>query len=372
MRIEIVSSTFLPRVGGTERLLDGLIRGLKSRGHEIEVTTHRQALKIKAAYPVPIHVFWPATLFLLSRFPKIGKAYWKLQCLARFSRFKRADAILWVMIYPCGIAIETIKKFSQAKNVLRACGWDVQKQPEIGYGARCISAEVEAEISAICRSADASIANSSDTSKDFSDLGVSAEKIHLIPNGFDHRFFHRTRAERQSSTLRLVTVGRNHPKKGFDLLPEIASKLREMKIDFQWTLMGEGMNSILTLFKERGLDRDVTCISSATREQVAETLNRSDVMVFPTRIESFGLVVVEAMAAGAVVVTSNASGVADIVEDRKNGMLCPIDDASAFARAIGEIAASPELERSLRKNALETSRIYDWQHVLDRYEELLQ
>lgn len=372
MRIEIVTSTFLPRVGGTERLLDGLIRGLKSRGHAVEVTTHREARKIRGNYIVPIHVFWPATLFLLFRFPIIGKTYWRLQCLSKITRFKSADAILWVMIYPCGLAIETIKKHSRAKNVLRACGWDIQKKPEIGYGARCLSPEIETEISSICKVADACIANSSDTSKDFSNLGVPDEKIHLIPNGFDYHFFHRPRSKRENNTLRLVTVGRNHPKKGFDLLPKIAYKLNEMKISWKWTLLGEGMSTIEMLFKELNLDRNLICISSATREQVAKTLSQSDIMVFPTRIESFGLVVIEAMAAGTVVVTSNASGVADIVNNRKNGILCPIDDVSAFADAIAEVGSSSEFEQSLRENAFESSRAYDWERVLDRYEELLQ
>ena len=97
-----------------------------------------------------------------------------------------------------------------------------------------------------------------------------------------------------------------------------------------------------------------------------------DVLVLPSEAEGFGLVLIEAMAAGVPVVATNAPGIRDVVTDGVTGLLVPVGRPDALAAAIARILADPALRSSLVMAAADhVRRNYSWDVVLPRYRQLL-
>lgn len=141
--------------------------------------------------------------------------------------------------------------------------------------------------------------------------------------------------------LSIVFAGVLYEHKGVLLFPEIVKKLHEGHIDFHFTIIGNGIERD-RLEKEMHQDIQdgyVELTGFIPPEQVYQKMANAHIFLYPTRIDSFGLVIAEAMMNGAVPVVSRLSGITDaIVDDQVNG--CIIDDmkdAEAFAAHIIEL-----------------------------------
>jgi glycosyltransferase involved in cell wall biosynthesis len=96
-----------------------------------------------------------------------------------------------------------------------------------------------------------------------------------------------------------------------------------------------------------------------------------DIFVFPSLMEGMPLTLLEAMAAGMPVATTNRCGMADVVENEVNGLLVPSADGEALALAIERLCNSAELRKQLGQNAQETMRRYAWEKVTGKLERVL-
>jgi glycosyltransferase involved in cell wall biosynthesis len=109
---------------------------------------------------------------------------------------------------------------------------------------------------------------------------------------------------------------------------------------------------------------------TAKPEAAIETF---DVLVLPSQAEGFGLVLIEAMAAGVPVVATDVPGIRDVVRDGVNGLLVPVGQPDQLARAIQRIAATGAPRKRLIEAGLEVVRKrYDWSVVLPQYRKLLK
>ncbi|MDQ3980023.1 MAG: glycosyltransferase family 4 protein, partial [Actinomycetota bacterium] len=162
--------------------------------------------------------------------------------------------------------------------------------------------------------------------------------------------------------VQVLFVGRLEPRKGIDVLlaavPRVVAKLPGVT----FTIVGEDA-------QVPGEDRtQVERFTATAPPEVAsrvrftgriddEELHRlyaeCDVLVCPSRFESFGLTLLEAMMFSKPVIAVNAGGMQYIVEDGASGRLVPPDDAPALAAAIEELAGDPEMRRRMGKRARE-------------------
>src|SRR5690606_20254458 len=132
----------------------------------------------------------------------------------------------------------------------------------------------------------------------------------------------------------LITVGRNHPKKGFHLVPEIAKRLKGEIPNLFWLMVGRGMGPIAEAVKSAGLEGSFRFGDEIKPADLHEYWVSSDCFVFPTLTETFGLVNIEAMASGVPVISANADGCRDVIDSGVDGILCKIGDPKDFATAI--------------------------------------
>ena len=150
---------------------------------------------------------------------------------------------------------------------------------------------------------------------------------------------HRRVKTRPASPPVFGALGRLHEVKGFDILLRSAARLRDQGVDFRLRIAGDGpeLGALRALRSELGLNSRVEFCGWLSN--TADFLSGLDLFVVPSRAEAFGLVVVEAMAAGVPVVASDIKGPRDILKGGRFGRLARSEDDEALASAIAATAA---------------------------------
>ncbi|MEI9905404.1 MAG: glycosyltransferase [Asticcacaulis sp.] len=151
---------------------------------------------------------------------------------------------------------------------------------------------------------------------------------------------HRPVKTRPNSPPVIGALGRLHEVKGFDVLLRAAAALRDKGVDFKLRLAGDGpeLHSLRSLRDQLGLGGRVEFCGWLSRPE--DFMAGLDLFVVPSRHEAFGLVVVEAMAAGVPVVASDIKGPHDILKNGLLGGLCRSEDPLALAEAMGMVFAN--------------------------------
>lgn len=185
--------------------------------------------------------------------------------------------------------------------------------------------------------------------------GKYSSKVRVIPHGVEDAFETHSKNEK----LELIFVGVHYEHKGVKILPPLIKKLLGQGLDFHFTIVGKG---ILTNFlKEELRDEEdkgiVTFTGVISGEDVYRLQAKADIFVYPTHIDSFGLVIAEAMMNGTVPVTTLLPGITDnIVENGASGFLLPYDDVNAFVDAIQCLINNPERLAQMKKAAKEKAQ----------------
>ncbi len=149
--------------------------------------------------------------------------------------------------------------------------------------------------------------------------------------------------------LRIITVGRLHPSKGYDVLLQALAKLQERGIGFDLTMIGDGpeRESLTRQARDLELTDFVTFTGSLGETQIIDAMRSADVFVLSSHAEPLGVVSMEAMSMEVATIATDAGGVGEIMTDGKDGLLVPPGDAEALADALRQLAEQPELRRRL-------------------------
>ena len=145
---------------------------------------------------------------------------------------------------------------------------------------------------------------------------------------------------------RIGSIGRMHANKGYDVLLQAAALLKARGLDFRLTLAGDGpeLASLKTQAASLGL-ADIVAFPGWMDSPV-EVLKTLDLFVLSSRVEPFGLVVIEAMAFGTPVAATDIDGPRDILASGQLGRLVPTNDPDALADAIAGVLADPAAARA--------------------------
>jgi glycosyltransferase involved in cell wall biosynthesis len=196
--------------------------------------------------------------------------------------------------------------------------------------------------------ADVVIALTPDLKRHVESQGVPPEKIHLVPNCV--RIPERRAPRNRSSRPRISAMGRFVPKKGFDVLLNALADLKQRGVEFSCFLGGDGPESeaLRALTNRLGLANDVTFAGWVTDK--AQFFANTDIFCVPSRHEPFGIIVLEAMAAGLPVITTDSEGPTAIVRHGHDGLITPKDDPIALSAALERLIKDGNLSESLARN----------------------
>lgn len=130
------------------------------------------------------------------------------------------------------------------------------------------------------------------------------------------------------------------------------------KIDFKIDFAGFG--SYQNTIEELALkDNRVTCLGMLDKSELKRIICKYSYVLLPSKIEPFGISLIEALAAGTPCITSNASGPSEIITDSYNGIICDKDDYSSFCEAMNRALSISDYEyKVLCENALESGVNY--------------
>lgn len=356
--------------GGTPNVVKELSLRLRERGHDVEVAclagmgpvgeelvgAGGRGLTGEVRGGVRVHALGAS-----------GPGDWAVAVrLARLIRREGYSHVYSLLMHANAVAAITTPlfrgvKFFQSVQTTQpepAWHWAVQRRAA-GLARRVIvpTASVAATVAARC--------------------DVAAEKLVVIPNAVDAAAFDGLGPGGDGAggvgrvVFRVVFLGRLDPvKRVQDLLA--ALPLLRARGEFAVHLYGDGADRArLERLVPPGLASHVTFHGAVASAR--EALQGAEVLVLPSEAEGFGLVLVEAMAAGVPVVASRAPGIVDVVEHGKTGLLFPVGDSAALARCVLRLADDRGLRRALVAAGRETvRRRYAWPAVLDQYERALE
>lgn len=396
MKIALLASTFLPRIGGAELMVHQLACQLVRMGHDVHVITwwgFAQAVRRRAEWSLPyrLHGLPPRTCDL---------AYWLMRKGWPFG-WVAWPAIAWLQwryrfdvwhihhTYPgavvCGPALRRLR----CPTLITCHGSDIQMDIESKYGERLNPTSnrlIIAEWQRVDRIAVINRAMREDLIRE----GIDSAKINLIPNGIDlQRFQARSHAAIQSARARLqipedivvlLTVGRNHPIKNYQLIPDVLLALKADRERLLWLVIGQDCESVQQKAHRLGVSDMIRCqgtmgcsssvaiaVLQLPSDALIDIYRLADIFVLPSRTEGMPLVIMEAMAAGLPVVTTTGPGCGEFVEEGETGFTVPVDDSHAMAERIARLIEDDRDRMGMGQSAERQAKQWDWAEVAHLY-----
>jgi glycosyltransferase involved in cell wall biosynthesis len=197
--------------------------------------------------------------------------------------------------------------------------------------------------------------------------GVPEIKLVVIPNAVEPRNFQRAGGRSGGS---IGFIGRLDPVKRVEDLVEAMTMLDR---GTSLHIFGDGEDRGRIEWAVRRLNLQQRVILHGAVPAVATALATLDVLVLPSEAEGFGLVLIEAMAAGVPVVATDVPGIRDVVADGVNGLLVPPNIVPALADAIRQVLSDEELRTRLVRGGLEAvDQRFNWDKVFEQYKLLLR
>lgn len=196
------------------------------------------------------------------------------------------------------------------------------------------------------------------------------DRVKLVYHGLDLGRFpppETEQSKRDGSTadnaVQLITVGRAVSKKGIDTLITALSKLPE-DLHWQWTHIGGGplKNDLEKQTRTLGIEDRCEFKGSLPQREVLEAYLKSDLFILPSRIDETGdrdglpNVIVEAQSQRMAVISTNISGIPELIENGKNGILIEPDDISALTDAIETLSRDVKKRNSMGRAGEERVR----------------
>ncbi|MDO8528912.1 MAG: glycosyltransferase family 4 protein [Nanoarchaeota archaeon] len=227
------------------------------------------------------------------------------------------------------------------------------------------------------KNADALIAVSKNLKEEvLQNYPVEEEKIHYIPNGVDLELFKQDTNCQQDKVV--LYVGRFSLEKGIDIVFKIADKLLKKNKEAKFTMVASDKNIPKSLEKlsrkfsellKKYPDRFTWYRETLNRIELSKLYNDSLIYIQPSRYESFGLCILEAMACGKAVIASNKGGIPDVVENA--GIIIPLNK-NLFINNILKLLEDYRLRERYIRRALERSKSFSWNSVASQIFELYQ
>ncbi len=183
----------------------------------------------------------------------------------------------------------------------------------------------------------------------------------LMQRGVDTTLFSPKRRTRTGvARLTLGFVGRLSVEKNVALLPVIDANLRARGLDPHWVVIGHGAEERSL---RQGLGAHATFTGVLRGEALAAAYANMDLLVFPSHTDTFGNVVLEALASGVPAIVTPDGGPAHIVSDAVTGCICRDED---FGEAIAGLIAAPERLARMGRAAREYALTCSWDAVFER------
>lgn len=195
-----------------------------------------------------------------------------------------------------------------------------------------------------------------------------ADKARVVRNGTDVVRVRAAEPERRDRPY-VLGIGRFVPQKGFDVLIDAFGRVAAAHPDVDLVLAGEGpeRSALESRAVNSSAGKRIHFLGGVPADRAFSLFRGASGFVLSSRHEPQGIVVIEAMAAGAPVVATRVGGVPETVRDGVNGLLVEGDDVDSMAKGLDELLGNPEAARARAAQAGRDVESYDWSRITDEY-----
>jgi glycosyltransferase involved in cell wall biosynthesis len=186
---------------------------------------------------------------------------------------------------------------------------------------------------------------------------LQPERVVVVHCGVDINNFCFRPYRKSTDDFSIVTIARLVEKKGHTILIEALDLLKQQGFKFSWIVVGRGpMSSLLEeLVKANNLADHTKFLGAAVRDEIQAVLRNADLMVLPCiptskgDIDGIPVTLMEAMAMGVPVISTNISGIPELIAHEESGWLVPPNDSKALADRLRQVIEQPNLQQIVLK-----------------------
>lgn len=207
--------------------------------------------------------------------------------------------------------------------------------------------------------------------------GVKPDKIYVIYNGFNPSDIKSTKpALRKKLSLygmTLISIGRLVPWKGFGTLIDILPRIKKDIPDIHLVIVGDGpLEAELKARVAPEAKENVTFVGRLSQAVLFEYIKAADIFVLNTSYEGFSHQILETMALGTPIITTDVGGNPEAIQHRQTGILTPYDDKDALIRGVLDIIRDATLREHMARDAKKKVREFTDEKMLENITELLK
>lgn len=352
LRIAIITETFLPKIDGIVTRLCHTLRHLRAMGHAVLVVAPRGVEEFEgtpvhgvSAFPFPLY---PELKLAVPR-PSVGRV------LKKF----RPDIIHAVNPAVLGVTA-FLSSSSHRVPLLVSYHTHLPKYLRY-YGLGFLEGLLWSCMRSTYNRADLTLATSQPMQAELEARGI--HRVHLWRRGVDTELFHPGKASAEMRVRLtaghpedrlLVYIGRLSAEKEIERCRQVLEALPGVRL----ALVGDGPQRQKLEAYFAGTPTHFAGFMEG--EELAAAFASADAFFLPSRTETLGLVLLEAMAAGCPVVTPLAGGTSDVVQDGVTGFLYDPESAMGAANAIGKLLFNPQLRAEMGQRARADAENWSW------------
>jgi len=368
LRVAVVTETYPPEINGVALTLQRVVEGLRERGHQVQLVRPRQASEAPAGASGDVLMRGMA----IPRYPHLQLGLPSRRQLEPLWTIKRPDLVHIATEGPLGwSALRVARKLRipvtsdfrtnfHAYSSHYGMGW--LSKPIMAYLRRFHNQTLSTMV----------------PTRGLADrLGAAGfERLEVVARGVDTTVFDpalRSEALRASwgagpDTPVLLCVGRLAKEKSLPLLLRAYAQARLLRPGLKLVLVGDGpMRAEL-----QALAPDAIFTGTLARPALAQHYASADIFGFPSQTETFGNVVLEAMASGLGVVAFDYAAASENIQAGRNGLLAPMNDDEAFVRQLVELVQDDALLQRLRTASRDAARQCDWPGIVLQIESVMK
>ena len=236
-----------------------------------------------------------------------------------------------------------------------------------GWVSGAISRQVHAVESWLVRESDSLITCSASMADEITELfGPGLAEISVICNGIDAARWPFAERRPRSGPAELLYLGRLEYEKGVHELIAALPRIRRTHPGATLTIAGEGtqLGWLVEQARKHRVLKAIRFVGHLGHAELLAVLHRADAAVLPSHYEPFGIVALEAAAAGTPLVTSNIGGLGEAVINGQTGVSCPPRDVAGLAAAVRTVLDDPDAaQRRARAARQRLTSDFDWKTV---------
>ena len=196
-------------------------------------------------------------------------------------------------------------------------------------------------------------------------------KLDVILNGFNIKY---SASDKPKDPAYIMQVGSLIPRKKTDITIRAIAMLKEKNTGIRFMTIGSGVEraNLEKLCAELNVLDSVTFAGQLSNQEVHEKLSEATFFVMPSVREGFGIVYLEAMAAGCVVIGTEGEGIADVIVNGENGFLVPADNPERIASLIDRCLQHPEKAYRIAMEGRKSAIGLTWKRNAEEYTKLFK